>query len=230
MRQTGSVTETSEQIRQVAFRLFSEHGYDATSVEAIVAGAGVSRSTFFRVFGSKEAVIFPDHDQLLAAVEARLRASTQTSALAAVSDAVRLVLFHYIAEGERARERYKLTSSVVALRERELVSGARYQRTFRQFILDTDPHAGADPLRSEVMAAAIVAAHNRVLRRWLRRESDDPQVEIDSALTAVRRMFEHPGQTDPILIAVPAGMSMSAVAATLANWVPPTDSSQPVGQ
>lgn len=223
MRQTGPVAETSEQIRQVAFRLFSEEGYDATSVEAIVAGAGVSRSTFFRAFGSKEAVIFPDHDRLLAAVDARLRASTQTSALAAVSDAVRLVLFHYIAEGERARERYALTSSVVALRERELISGARYQRLFRQFILDTDPVSSSDPLTAEVMAAAIVAAHNRVLRRWLRRECEDPQIEIDAALKSVRKMFESPGHPEPVLVAVPAGMSMDAVAAALANWAPSTE-------
>lgn len=219
MGQTGPMTETSEVIREAAFRLFGERGYDATSVEEIVAAAGVSRSTFFRMFGSKEAVIFPDHDRLLASVEARLRASTQTSAIAAVSDAVRLVLFHYVAEGDRARERYRLTSSVPALRERELLSGARYQSLFRQHISTWDGTTEAGQLHAELMAAAVVAAHNRVLRRWLRRECDDPQIEIDAALDAVRTMFD-PRQagSEPIVIVVPETISMSDLSSRISAW------------
>lgn len=213
------MTETSEVIREAAFRLFGERGYDATSVEEIVAAAGVSRSTFFRMFGSKEAVIFPDHDRLLASVEARLRASTQTSAIAAVSDAVRLVLFHYVAEGDRARERYRLTSSVPALRERELLSGARYQSLFRQHISTWDGTTEAGQLHAELMAAAVVAAHNRVLRRWLRRECDDPQIEIDAALDAVRTMFD-PRQagSEPIVIVVPETISMNDLSSRISAW------------
>nr|WP_245916881.1 TetR family transcriptional regulator [Nocardioides gansuensis] len=79
----------------------------------MVAAAGVSRSTFFRAFGSKESVIFPDHDTLLARAGARLQASSDSSMLAAVSDTVRMVHFHYVAEGERARDRYHLTSKVL---------------------------------------------------------------------------------------------------------------------
>jgi AcrR family transcriptional regulator len=109
-----------DEIADAAFRLFSAHGYDATSVDDIAAAAGVSRSTFFRSYGSKEAVVFPDHDELLERIDQRLRASHTDSALAAVTDAVKLVLFHYVGEGERARERYRLTSSVPALKNREL--------------------------------------------------------------------------------------------------------------
>jgi AcrR family transcriptional regulator len=219
MRQTGPMTETSEVIREAAFRLFGERGYDATSVEEIVAAAGVSRSTFFRMFGSKEAVIFPDHDRLLASVEARLRASTQTSAIAAVSDAVRLVLFHYVAEGDRARERYRLTSSVPALRERELLSGARYQSLFRQHISTWDATSDDGQLHAELMAAAVVAAHNRVLRRWLRRECEDPQIEIDAALDAVRTLFD-PRQagSEPIVIVVPEPISISDLKSRISAW------------
>src|SRR3954468_10941773 len=94
-----------EEIVDAAFRLFAQRGYDGTAVDDIAAEAGISRSTFFRSFGSKEAVIFPDHDTLLGRVEDRLRTSHSNSALAGVVDAVKIVLFHYVAEGERARER-----------------------------------------------------------------------------------------------------------------------------
>src|SRR6478735_12000423 len=55
-----------------ALALFAERGFDSTSVEDVVARAGVGRTTFFRHFPTKEDVVFPDHDGLLRRVDARL--------------------------------------------------------------------------------------------------------------------------------------------------------------
>jgi hypothetical protein len=53
------------------------------------------------------------------------------------------------------------------------------------------------PLRAELMAAAVVAAHNHVLRRWLRGESPDPATEVDEALRLVIGLFAAPaGKAD----------------------------------
>lgn len=199
-------------IQDAAFRLFDKAGYEATSVDDIAAASGVSRSTYFRLFGTKEAVVFPDHEALLGAVATRLAASTAESALAAVADAVRLVLFHYVGEGDKARLRYRLTSQVDALRERELLSGARYQRLFRQHISAADRSTDDAGMRAELMAAAVVAAHNRVLRRWLREEPGDPQQEIDAALVQVRDLFEHRAALDPVVVVVPRGVDMDRLA------------------
>ena len=125
-----------ERLAQAAFALFDERGYEQTTIDDIAERAGLSRATFFRHYRSKEDVIFPDHDRLLRQVRDRLRSSSHGTALAAVSDAVRLVLVHYLAEGEVARRRYALTSTVPALRDREIVSVARYQRLFREFITE----------------------------------------------------------------------------------------------
>jgi len=43
------------------------------------------------------------------------------------------------------------------------------------------------------MAAAVVAAHNHVLRRWLRGESPDPMAEVDLALRQVIELFTTAG-------------------------------------
>ncbi len=43
------------------------------------------------------------------------------------------------------------------------------------------------------MAAAVVAAHNHVLRRWLRGESPDPMAEVDQALRQVIELFTTAG-------------------------------------
>jgi AcrR family transcriptional regulator len=185
-----------ERLAEAAFALFDERGYEQTTVDDITERAGLGRTTFFRHYRSKEDVIFPDHERMLEQVAERLRTSSHGTALTAVSDAVRLVLLHYLDEGDLARRRYKLTSRVPALHDREIVSVARYQRLFRVFIAgqmaDTTEPA---PLRAELMAAAAVAAHNHVLRRWLRDESPDPVREVDEALGLVTGLFAAP--TDP---------------------------------
>jgi hypothetical protein len=46
-------------------------------------------------------------------------------------------------------------------------------------------------------AAALVAAHNHVLRRWLRGEAPDPVREVDEALRLVTELFAAPsGEAD----------------------------------
>ncbi|MET1039241.1 MAG: TetR/AcrR family transcriptional regulator [Aeromicrobium sp.] len=206
------MTTTRERIADAAFHLFATQGYEATSVDDIASAAGVGRTTFFRHYGSKESVIFPDHDALLLQVEQRLQSTTERSALLAVADAVRLVLFNYVSEGERARQRYSLTSTVETLKDRELVSGARYQRLFRRYISSWGEGSEHSQLRAEMMSAAVVAAHNQVLRRWLRSECDDPRVEIDHALGVVVNTFSARPEQPPAIVIVAADASMDAVA------------------
>ncbi|MFF2846001.1 TetR/AcrR family transcriptional regulator [Streptomyces sp. NPDC058001] len=181
-------------LADAAFALFDERGYEQTTIDDIAGRAGVGRTTFFRHYRSKEDVIFPDHDRLLSLIRDRLETSSHSTALVAVSDAVRLVLLRYLEEGDLARRRYVLTSKVATLRDREIASVARYQRLFREFISDWmgDPTESAS-LRAELMAASVVSAHNHVLRRWLRGEAADPVGEVDAAMREVLRLFPPPG-------------------------------------
>src|SRR5215469_4447527 len=176
-----------ERLAQAAFALFDEQGYEDTTVDEITERAGLGRTTFFRHYRSKDDVIFPDHD--------RLRTTGQPTALTAVVDAVRLVLSHYLDEGDLARRRYALTSTVPALRDREIASVARYQRLFREFIAGRAGDA-AEPasLRAELMAAAVVAAHNHVLRRWLRGECGEPMRQFEDAMNQVTGLFAAPAK------------------------------------
>ncbi|MEV0831157.1 TetR/AcrR family transcriptional regulator [Nonomuraea rubra] len=192
-------------LAEAAVALFDENGYDATTVDDIAARAGVSRSTFFRHYRSKEDAIFPDHDALLDKIDARLRASTAGTAIAAITDAVRIVLAHYVDDAEVSLRRYRLVRQVPALRDREIASVARYQRLFREFVgtwLGDTPDAG---LRAELMAASVVAAHNQVLRGWLRAGGTyDPSDRLDHALGYVIATFRHleqPQEDDQIVVA-----------------------------
>jgi AcrR family transcriptional regulator len=221
-----SKPEARDRLAEAAFALFDERGYEQTTVDDITERAGLGRTTFFRHYRSKEDVIFPDHDRLLKQIRDRLATSNHSTALAAVSDAVRLVLLHYLDEGDLARRRYALTSTVPALRDREIASVARYQRLFREFISDWmgDPAEPAS-LRAELMAAAVVAAHNHVLRRWLRAESPEPVREIDEAMRQVIDLFAAPTPPDraaghgTTVVALRTGQDLDALLPSLRRLI-----------
>ncbi|MFI5953036.1 TetR/AcrR family transcriptional regulator [Cryptosporangium sp. NPDC051539] len=180
-----------ERLTAAAFALFEEQGYEQTTVDDIAARAGVGRTTFFRAFGSKDDVIFPHHESLVLAVRDRLHAAAPDAGVPALVEGARLVLTHYLDEGDLARARYRLTRTVPALRHREIGGVQQYQRLFRDFI--TERGIRADPLHAELLADALVTAHNYVLRRWLREPGSDPIAEFDRAMADVLRLFSPGG-------------------------------------
>jgi AcrR family transcriptional regulator len=54
--------ETSERIIEKGLKLFVKNGYEATTLDAIAAAAGISRRTFFYYFKSKEDVLLAARD------------------------------------------------------------------------------------------------------------------------------------------------------------------------
>ncbi|QCX26546.1 TetR/AcrR family transcriptional regulator [Nocardioides jishulii] len=171
---------TRARIVDAAFSLFDEQGFEETTVDDVVERAGVGRTTFFRHFRAKEDAVLPDHSGLLGQVEERL---AETDPLdVRVTEAARVVLDHYLAEGERARVRYRLSGNVPAIRSRETAGHRAYQRSFLAAI-SAELGEGPDAeLEAELVANAVITAHNVVLRRWLRGDTETPTAEFARAL------------------------------------------------
>jgi AcrR family transcriptional regulator len=64
-RRAAQGRATREQLIEVATVLFAERGYEETSIEAVLAAAGVSRGALYHHFGGKDALF----EAVLAAVE-----------------------------------------------------------------------------------------------------------------------------------------------------------------
>ncbi|WP_329311023.1 TetR family transcriptional regulator [Streptomyces sp. NBC_01262] len=197
---TTAATAQRHRVRQdlaaAAMHLFATQGYEATTVDEIAAAAGVARRTFFRHFRSKEEAIFPDHDDTLVRVgEVLESAEPHEHPLDTVCRGITEVLRMYAESPEVSVERYRLTREIPILREREISSVARYERLFTRYLLghfdEADHHDGDDdPLLAEVAASAVVAAHNHVLRRWLRAGGKgDVEAQLDHAFQVIRVTF-----------------------------------------
>ncbi|MFE4393780.1 MULTISPECIES: TetR family transcriptional regulator [Streptomycetaceae] len=195
-----------QQMRQdlatAAMELFASQGYEETTVDQIAAAAGVARRTFFRYFRSKEEAIFPDHDDTLVRVADLLAsAEPEEHPLDVVCRGIKEVLRMYASTPGVSVARYQLIRQVPALREREIAVVARYERLFTRYLLgrfDTGESIPSgwqrggedDSMLAEVSAAAVVAAHNHVLRRWLRAGGrGDVEAQLDHSFEVIRRTF-----------------------------------------
>jgi hypothetical protein len=151
---------------------------------------------------------------LLGRIEARLAAAAPKTRGLAVTEAARIVLMHYLAEGELARARYRLTSAVPALRAREVASIQQYQRLFARFLREWMADDPEGPLCAELLSAAVVTAHNHVLRRWLRNETNAPEKDLERTIEVALENFTRT-QAETTVVVFHTAASVDTVVAHL---------------
>lgn len=181
---------SSSAVPDAALRLLVDNGFDATSVDALADAAGISRSTFFRRFGSKEEMVFADQEAIIHHLETVLATSAQPPLRAVVSAAL-AVFDQHTARPEAAALRHRLLQEVPALRDRELVSTHRYERAFSRFLADEDVSRRSSGRALAIgYAAAVVAVHNDHLRGWLKDNAPTHRTGLEADLEALVGLFE----------------------------------------
>ncbi|HEY5845750.1 MAG TPA: helix-turn-helix domain-containing protein [Microlunatus sp.] len=188
-----------------ALDVLNRQGYEVTTVAEIADATRISRSTFFRRFGSKEDVIFHDHELLLDTVERHL-ATTTADPLEAVTTAARMVFDHHVTRREVSVPRYALLQTVPALRAREIVTANRYQNLLVAYLRRALPDTPERYVGSLAYAAAIVAVHNSVLQHWLGDPARDGSVELVAQLQVIVSWFR------PLLLGQTASHRVAVVA------------------
>ncbi len=173
------------QLGAAAIRHLAAHGYSATTAGELADAMGISRSTFFRRFGSKDDVIFVDHDLALARLSQELD-SSEAPVHHTIARATVGVLNLLTQDPAAAQLRSELLRRTAALRDRELVITHRYERVFADYLARVAA-PGAPDWAPHALAAGIVAVHNATLRRWLR--DPDPRVVL-SLDTELRQLVQ----------------------------------------
>ncbi|MFD9890432.1 TetR/AcrR family transcriptional regulator [Amycolatopsis sp. NPDC059027] len=152
--------QTRRLIAETAIRLFSEQGYEQTTVAQIATAADVATKTFFNHFPSKEAVLFPDTGRNAAvAVEVIADRKPDEPVADLLARAYEAMLADHRAESagrddRELRELYtRLIMTVPALQARALRLEFAEQRTIAAALLRACPD-----VLDAISAAAVVGA------------------------------------------------------------------------
>ncbi|WP_030620646.1 TetR/AcrR family transcriptional regulator [Streptomyces sclerotialus] len=166
-------------IAEAAATLFSDRGYEATTVEDIAAAAGISLRTFYRYCPAKEDALTPVFTAGVSGLADRLAARPVDEPLAeavgaALADAPSL---HRLADADRARRLLRVMGSVPAVRTRWLAAGRELQDRLAPVLAprtDGDP----DSMETRLLAAALIDAITVAMECWAREGEPEGVLEL----------------------------------------------------
>ncbi|NUR92326.1 MAG: TetR family transcriptional regulator [Nonomuraea sp.] len=183
---------TRRALVEAALRLFTEQGYEETTLAEIAAAADVSTRTFFSYFASKEDVLFYDTsarmDQLLAMLDEPLPGEGVAELLVRVIKASQDWLDNEEYDLDLAPERMNLVMSVPALQARALHllfdSQLRMARAVHAAFPDEVDEVGAAAAVGALVGASKLAVWAAVVRGD---PVDDLRVAMSRAVDLVMR-------------------------------------------
>jgi AcrR family transcriptional regulator len=172
-------------LEQAAMDLFSERGYEETTVAEIAERAGLTERTFFRHYADKREVLFAGsahfRDNFLAPVVAAPAAVRPLEAVLAATESAGVALEEFRGR-EFARRRQQIITANPELRERELIKLADVTVGMAEALRAR----GVEEPGASMAAELGMAAFRVAFERWVtdRDERTLPEL-IREALTSV---------------------------------------------
>jgi mycofactocin system transcriptional regulator len=183
----------------IALRLFSEQGFEETTVDQIAVAAGVSRRTFFRYFETKTDVLWHEFDAEVETIRALLAATPDDLPIMEGVRRAVLAANHYRAQDvPELRMRMSLLSSVPELVASAAIHYDAWERAVVEFVGRRSGQP-ADSLYPLAVGRAVLAACRAGYDRWAARADADLTLYLDAALRALAAGFR-----DDALTAEPA--------------------------
>jgi AcrR family transcriptional regulator len=173
--------KTRARIQHEALDLFRTHGYQATTIEQIVAAAEISESTFYRYFPTKEAVVVTDDLDPLVAAAFRAQPA-EFGAVEALRRAFRAVAETLGAEEVAdLRERSVMIFQVPDLWAASLSQLTDTMQMMAELIAE---RVGRDSTDWQVraLAGAAIGVMISLMPRWTEDPDSDVLASIDDAL------------------------------------------------
>ncbi|WWP84098.1 TetR family transcriptional regulator [Bradyrhizobium sp. 26S5] len=181
--------ETRERLTRAAMALFLERGFEATTLDDIVAAADISRRTFFHYFASKEDVVFAWQEDgstaLIAAVAARPATESMLQAAEnAIAEMVRQL------DPREAVALAKLKRDNPALQARDQVKYEKLERDLADALLKRAGNK-ADRMRARLVAMITTGAMRVGGDLWAADGArEKPDLLAKRIFAAIRAIFE----------------------------------------
>jgi AcrR family transcriptional regulator len=168
-----------ERLERAALALFTEHGYEATTVAQIADRAGLTKSTFFRHFADKREVLFGGQDLLSGLFADAIRAAPPAASTADCLDAsLQAAAAAFTPDRhDLAPQRQAVIAAHSELQERQLLKRARLASAMAEALCAR----GADDTTARLAAQVGVLAFSTAYARWAAPENQQPFTEIAHA-------------------------------------------------
>jgi AcrR family transcriptional regulator len=154
---------------KAAITLFSEQGYEETTVAQIAERAGLTKRTFFRYFSDKREVLFDgSHELERIWLEAVAAAPPEATPLAVVTAGLDPVAEMFAERQDFARLRAGIIEANPELQERELIKLQRLAGSIKAALIERGVSANAAILAAQ----AGVTVFHVAFARWV--QQDDP--------------------------------------------------------
>jgi AcrR family transcriptional regulator len=169
--------QTRERVRREAYRLFTEQGYEATTIDQIAEAAEISPSTFFRYFPTKEDVVIQDeYDPALA--EALRSRPAGEPIIEAILHALKGPLGKLLEQDrEELLLRTRISFTDPAIRARAVAEQERSEQALAAVIAERSGRKAGD-LDVKCAAAAIIAVFTTLVRHWVDRDGKDDLADL----------------------------------------------------
>lgn len=179
--------DTESRLRAAAMELFAARGFEDVTVGDIAAATGVTERTFFRYFPDKREVLFASQDEYEAGFLDALKASTSTTPLALVTDALHGgAQFFDEVRRPYSRARQRVIDSSPALSERE----AHKRASLVAALVTALTARGFDPDTASLAAQSGGAAFHLAFTAWIAEGESRPFSELlDSSLARLRSLL-----------------------------------------
>jgi len=178
------------ELELIALRLFTDQGFDNTTIEQIAAEAGVSKRTFFRYFSSKASVLWSEFDHEVEVIRSALAGvPDEVPMMEAIRRAVVAANHYGPQDVPELRLRMNLIGLVPALQFSAALHYDAWERAISEFAA-TRIGQPADSLYPLTVGRATLAACRAAYDRWSVRADADLTFYLDAALAALTTGFD----------------------------------------
>lgn len=158
------------QVSEMALDLFLDRGYEQTTIDDICEVAGISRSTFFRYFPSKEDVFASETSTAVDEIAQALRERPDDEApWSALRHAMGPLVEYYASRTERTHRLAALAAATPALAALNREKYARFHALIAPELarrLASDPHDPTDP-RPRALIASALGCLDAAVAAWI---------------------------------------------------------------
>lgn len=181
-------SQTRALLVTTALELFNERGFDAVTIDEIAERAQVSPRTFFRYFGSKEAVLFADQDEILELMRAAItERPADEPPLRALQEALVVVTEHYAENRAQHLQRARLaeTGAAIASYQRAVLQ-PRWEEMLAGAVAERLGVSVDQDVRPRLLSGVAIAVMSSAGGAWLASDGRrDPAVLLRQAFEAL---------------------------------------------